>query len=249
MSQLTPFDLTGRPPVDQSTFGSATVDQFIEKLAGSIADPDIARMFSQCLPHTLDTAVQLRTDDSSHPDALIVTGDIPAMGLRDSTNSIWAYLPFAHDDQPPRRMLEGLLRRQTRCIHIDAYANAFNDGPTGKCWSSEDEPAHGPLIYERKYELDSLCAFGRLSAGFLQYRQDGTPYDQHLLAAVRRTVAVMIEQQRGFDHREPCAGSICRPAGAARSPAHSDLRTMRPSCPCSSPPMPWPWSTSDRSDR
>lgn len=116
------------------------------------AIPGLSEMFHQCFLNTLETTYQERDDGLP----FIITGDIPAMWLRDSMAQVMHYVRFA-DDPDVARFIEGVIERQMRCVLIDPYANAFNDGPTGAKWS-EDEPAQGPWIWERKYEVDSLCA-------------------------------------------------------------------------------------------
>ena len=79
-------DLPGaRPPYESRTFHSTAVDNYIENTAQLIADPDLATLFSNCLPNTLDTTV-FHADGRN--DTFIITGDIPAMWLRDSTNQV-----------------------------------------------------------------------------------------------------------------------------------------------------------------
>jgi meiotically up-regulated gene 157 (Mug157) protein len=84
----------------------------------------MARLFGNCFPNTLDTTVMPGRFEGK-PDTAVITGDIPAMWLRDSSAQVWPYLPLAAKDSALRELLEGVIRRQTRCLPIDTYANAF----------------------------------------------------------------------------------------------------------------------------
>lgn len=114
--------------------------------------PGLDVMFRQCFLNTLETTVQHKEDGLP----FIITGDIPAMWLRDSMAQVMHYVRFA-DDPEVARFIEGVIERQMRCVLLDPYANAFNGAPDGAKWAA-DEPEQGPWIWERKYEVDSLCA-------------------------------------------------------------------------------------------
>ena len=94
-----------------------------------------------------------KMDDGS---TYVITGDIPAMWLRDSVAQLRPYLTLAKEDKEIADLLVGLVKRQFFCINLDAYANAFNEAPNGNCWE-KDETEMSPWIWERKYEIDSLC--------------------------------------------------------------------------------------------
>lgn len=86
----------------------------------------------------------------------VITGDIPAMWLRDSTAQIRPYLFLGEKDEKIKDLIAGLVKRQFFYICLDPYANAFNEGPTGACWE-KDDPDQSPWVWERKFEIDSLC--------------------------------------------------------------------------------------------
>ena len=50
-------------------------------------------MFTNCFPNTLDTTVEVGEFEGK-PDTAVITGDIPAMWLRDSSAQVWPYLPL-----------------------------------------------------------------------------------------------------------------------------------------------------------
>jgi uncharacterized protein len=186
-----------RPKPADRKFRSAAVDQFIEETQRRIGDPDLAWLFGNCYPNTLDTTVEPGTFDGK-PDTAVITGDIAAMWLRDSSAQVWPYLPLAGKDPALRRLLEGVIRRQTRCILIDPYANAFMadlSAPPLK-WSRTDKTELKPGVGERKYELDSLCYPIRLAHGYWKRTGDTQPFDAQWAQAMQLIVATMRVQQR-----------------------------------------------------
>ncbi len=186
-----------RPPPDERNFVSEAVEATITRVKGNIADPELAWMFENCYPNTLDTTVRFSVVDGK-PDGFVITGDIPAMWLRDSTAQVWPYLPLARQDEKLRSLLAGVVNRQTRCVLIDPYANAFNDGPTGGGWES-DLTDMKPELHERKYEIDSLCYPVRLAYGYWKTTGDGSVLDDDWQAAARSIVKTFREQQRLHD--------------------------------------------------
>ena len=108
----------------------------------------IERFFTRTLLQTVDG------------EPFVITGDIPAMWLRDST---WQVEPFFHSRLPEiGRLLAAVSKTQTKFVILDRYANAFNPGPTGNCWH-KDFPDQSDWVFERKYELDSLASVLRLA--------------------------------------------------------------------------------------
>ena len=111
-------------------------------------------MFENCFPNTLDTTVRYRVKNG-RPDTFVITGDIDAMWLRDSSAQVWPYLPLMKKDKDLQLMVAGLVNRQTECILIDPYANAFNDGPLGSYWETDHTQHMAKELHERKWEIDS----------------------------------------------------------------------------------------------
>lgn len=183
-----------RPLPAERTFRSAAVDAAIVRVSRDIADPELRSLFERCLPNTLDTTVRFN-ETPDGPDTFVITGDIPAMWLRDSTAQVWPYLPFVNEDAALQAMFRGLIRRQTQCILLDPYANAFNDGPGESPWSG-DHTAMRPELHERKWEIDSLCYAVRLAHGFWKTTGDGSIFTEEWKNAAARIVTTFREQQR-----------------------------------------------------
>jgi len=186
--------LTQRPAPGNRAFVSESVDALILDVKRTIADNEVAWIFENCYPNTLDTTVRVGTRDGK-PDTFVVTGDIDAMWLRDSSAQVWPYLPLAVDDRALRRLLAGVIHRQARCIALDPYANAFNAGPTGSEWES-DLTTMQPGLHERKYEIDSLCYPIRLAHGYWSVTHDASVFDNDWMHAMRLVVRTFREQQR-----------------------------------------------------
>ena len=186
-----------RPPVAERRFYSAAVEALLQQTCRSIADPELAAIFVNCYPNTLDTTANF-TSFEGKPDTTVITGDIPAMWLRDSSAQVWPYLPLAKSDPRLRELLEGVIRRQTRCLLIDPYANAFMadlDAPPLP-WSVHDKTEMKQGVGERKYELDSLCYPIRLAYGYWRQTGDTHPFDAAWRQAMSLVVQTMRVQQR-----------------------------------------------------
>jgi meiotically up-regulated gene 157 (Mug157) protein len=190
--------ISKRPPMGQRKFVSHAVEETISRVKAGIGDPELAWMFENCYPNTLDTTVQF-SETAGRPDTFIVTGDIDAMWLRDSACQVWPYVPLAKSDSDLQKMFRGLIARQARCILIDPYANAFSPDPKSKRaleWAVSDLTEMRPGVAERKWEVDSLCYCIRLAHGYWQATGDAAPFDQEWVAAMRLVLATFREQQR-----------------------------------------------------
>lgn len=190
-----------RPPVAERRFSSASVEALLADVSARIADPELAWLFGNCLPNTLDTTIFHGDDPAGNPDTHVITGDIEAMWLRDSAAQVWPFLPLTVQDEPLRRMTAGVIRRQARCILLDPYANAFQRDPSEiSHWAKHDSPPLRPGVHERKWELDSLTYFLRLSHGYWHACGDTSPFDASWQEAVRTVfTTIRTEQNVGDD--------------------------------------------------
>ena len=183
-----------RVPEAQRKFKSRAVERTIETIKTRIGNQELAWMFENCFPNTLDTTAHYYEKEGK-PFTYVITGDIDAMWLRDSSAQVWPYLPLAKSDAKLKTLLAGVVRRQTRCVLIDPYANAFNFGPTGSEWS-KDRTKMRPELHERKWEIDSLCYTVRLAHGYWKTTGDASCFDQRWQDAAALIVKTFREQQR-----------------------------------------------------
>jgi meiotically up-regulated gene 157 (Mug157) protein len=189
---------TCRPPPERRALRSAAVEVTLSRVKASIADPELAWLFENCYPNTLDTTVTLGELDGK-PDTFIVTGDIPALWLRDSSAQVWPYRALARSDDVLQRMFRGLIHRHARCILIDPYANAFLQDPLATRpleWAVLDKTDMKPGVAERKWEIDSLCYPIRLAYGYWEATGDSAPFDEEWRSAMTLVVRTFREQQR-----------------------------------------------------
>ncbi|HEX2984855.1 MAG TPA: glycoside hydrolase family 125 protein [Ignavibacteriales bacterium] len=187
-------ELSGRPELSKRKFVSDAIEAKIKELKESLADKELARLFENCFPNTLDTTVNFRYIDGK-PDTFVITGDIEAMWLRDSSAQVYPYIPFAKEDKKLKELIAGVINKQTKCILIDPYANAFNDGPTGGFWQS-DKTKMKLELHERKYEIDSLCYPIRLAHAYWKATGDTSCFTDDWKKAIALTVQTFREQQR-----------------------------------------------------
>ncbi|MFG1622236.1 glycoside hydrolase family 125 protein [Kribbella sp. NPDC049227] len=123
-----------------------------EAVRRATGDEVIAEMFRRSMAENLPAVAERLPDGTT----FVLTGDIPAMWLRDSAAQLRPYLLLCKDDPALQDVLIGVLHRQLEYVVLDPYANAFNREPNGE-GHTDDETEMSPWVWERKYEIDSLC--------------------------------------------------------------------------------------------
>lgn len=151
---------------------------------------ELEKIFTDCYANTLHTTIQEMEDGTVH----VITGDIPAMWLRDSAAQMRPYIFWAKEDRKIREMIAGVVRRQFMYLCIDEYANAFNEQPNGACWE-KDDPEQNPWVWERKFEIDSLCYPVQLA--YLLWKNTGcvTQFDENFHNGVKKIFTVLWTEQ------------------------------------------------------
>lgn len=146
--------------------------------------PKIVSMFENCYQDTLEKTMRWQEDGQ----IFMLTGDIPAMWLRDSTNQLRPYLLAADENDRIREIIEGVIRKQCRCIRLDPYANAFNE-EANKMGHQDDDTRMQPDIWERKYEIDSLCY--PIQLAYLYWKNSGNT--EHFNQEFKETMEIIVD--------------------------------------------------------
>lgn len=157
----------------------------------------VGEMFVRCLKSNLDLSAEKKEDGS----IFLVTGDIPAMWLRDSACQIRPFLYVADREPQIADFIEGVIKRQISCILIDPYANAFNETANGNCWE-QDLTDMKPELWERKYEIDSLCYPFQIS--YLYWKKTGNTgiFDSDFEKAMH-TVSELFRTETDHENKSP----------------------------------------------
>lgn len=211
-----------RPSPYCRTFSSPLVEKVVEDVTSRMRDKDLARIFENAFPNTLDTTVRWHVDGSqgtlkswraktegkwAGPQSFIVTGDIEAEWLRDSTNQLAQYQGLAKKDQKLEYLILGAINTQSEYVIESPYCNAFQPpppshiSPTGSGQEDTVHPAFEPsAVFECKYELDSLAHFLALGNQFHKNTGSTAFLTPRWYAALETVMEVLKEQEKStFD--------------------------------------------------
>ena len=183
-----------RTPENLRRFKSPAVEELITEMQ-HIGNKEIAWLFANCFPNTLDTTVDFEMING-RPDTFVITGDIDAMWLRDSSAQVWPYLPLMKKDKNLQQLVMGVINRQVKCILKDPYANAFYKDENKISEWAADKTEMKAGVHERKWEIDSLCYPIRLAHGYWKETGDTSPFDKDWAAAMKLIIKTFKEQQR-----------------------------------------------------
>lgn len=185
-----------RVPESKRHFRSEAIENAIKAFQRKVKNKELAWLFNNCFPNTLDTTV-FYNEVNGKPDTYVITGDIDAMWLRDSSAQVFPYLQFAKQDTKLHKLIAGVINKQVHFILKDPYANAFfNDDNRVSEWKDSDITDMKPGVHERKWEIDSLCYPIRLAWHFWKQTGDTTPFDLQWKEAIALTLRTFKEQQR-----------------------------------------------------
>lgn len=182
-----------RPTPDCRTFVSTDVEDTITRMEDVIRDPDLYRLFQNSFPSTLDTAIRWKGYASGTDEELtfIITGDINAMWLRDSSNQVQSYhslLEPSNSEDSLASVYRGVINLQARYLLTSPYCNSFQPpvesgiDPAENGAANNDAvkpPYDSSSVFECKYEIDSLAAFLEVSYDYYTATNDSAFFGKY----------------------------------------------------------------------
>ena len=122
--------------------------------------PELASFFKDCFLNTIETTVT-KLDDGGY---FVITGDIPAMWLRDSAAQLTHYIRYANEDEDLKEIIRSVIARQAEFVCLDPYANAFNAAPNSHSHNDETDFYHDFIpLYSYLYVF--FGTFSQISVG------------------------------------------------------------------------------------
>lgn len=159
-----------RPPPASRKYTSPAVERVIAWARTNIADQALAELYVNTYPNTLDTTLESRFYPPAGKNlSYVITGDIDAMWLRDSHAQVLPYIALVGQDSNLQSAAASLIQRQLYYVQYDQFANAYNGVPSTSGHRHDfRKPPVSPvsLVFEGKYEVDSLCAVLKLIRTF-----------------------------------------------------------------------------------
>lgn len=204
----------------------STVPRILQKKAEELEKatgeryPKLKPLVKQCFLNTIETTVQ-QLDDGSY---FVITGDIPAMWLRDSAAQLKPYIRFANEDEQLRTILKSVIEKQAFYINIDPYSNAFNAKKiTNKFGYDDTTDFDSEWIWERKYEVDSLCAALFLSYEYYNVTNDSSIFTSEFAKMLQTILDTFTTEQchensNYFFQRANCPPSDTLPGNGHGNP-------------------------------
>ncbi|KDR83528.1 hypothetical protein GALMADRAFT_54994 [Galerina marginata CBS 339.88] len=196
-----------RPAPACRTFNSTAVEKVITDMKSLLKDPDLARLFENTFPNTLDTTVKYFSESENL--AFIITGDITAQWLRDTANQFAHYHSLLSVDPKLATLVKAVINNEARYVAQYPYCGSFQPPPESGLAPSHNDwavgvtvnpPVNNQTVFECKYELDSLCGFLKLSRSYYNATKDASFMNANWRAAIDQIFRVINEQSQGtFD--------------------------------------------------
>lgn len=167
-----------------------------DKIAEGINNTKLRNMFNNCFYSTIETTTKYHDGGSTY----VFTGDIPAMWLRDSSAQVMHYLRVC-DCPGIKEAIAGLVKKQMFYIDLDPYANAFNEENNGAGHGGDKTNfnENKGWIWERKYEIDSLCYPVWISYKYWKKTGDASIFDEQYKKSTKMIIDLFKTEQ---DHEK-----------------------------------------------
>ncbi|KAF5019812.1 hypothetical protein F66182_8181 [Fusarium sp. NRRL 66182] len=180
-----------RPSEECRTFKSPAVE-----------DPDLARLFENTFPSTLDTTVKYF--DAGENLAFIVTGmakDITAQWLRDTGNQFAHLYKLLPRDENLKNLVKAIINTEARYIAEYPYCGAFQPPPESGLSPTVNlvtvnPPVDNQTVFECKYELDSLAGFLKIVRSYYSNTGDASFINDNFKGAMAQILRVIDEQSQ-----------------------------------------------------
>ncbi|KIW46781.1 uncharacterized protein PV06_02418 [Exophiala oligosperma] len=223
-----------RPVKERRTYHSTGVESLIEDMTSQMQDKDLARMFENCFPNTLDTTVKWFNHSDDTCQSFIIAGDMDAAWLRDNLWQIQAYKSLLRTDGSIRKLWQGVITLHTRWIAKAPYANSFQPPKESGMKPVADHvidmgadivnpPLDPDLSFEGKWSLDSIASFLRISNTYVHETADTSIIDESWIAALTAILQVLREQsQSTFDEQ----GNLDTQAYSFQRPASTSMTSV-----------------------
>lgn len=157
-----------RPAPECRTASFPEVEKVITEMKALVKDPDLYRLFENTFPNTLDTTIAWTGLASENPDeelSFIITGDINAEWLRDSSNQLQSYRsllkPNSSEDSLAA-LYRGAINLQARYVRFAPHCNAFQPPEESNVAPTDNEAGGGSDHIFPAYSTSSFfeCKYG-----------------------------------------------------------------------------------------
>lgn len=181
--------------------------------------PSLAPLAKQCYLNTIETTVK----ECDNGDYFVITGDIPALWLRDSAAQLRPYISLCNKSEKLCEIIKGVIRRHVFYVNLDPYSNAFNEVSHERSHRDKTDFT-SPYIWERKYEVDSLCASIYLAYDYYTVTNDKSIFTDDFKKMLLNILNIFILEQNHADNskyffiRENCRESDTIPNNGLGNP-------------------------------
>lgn len=189
----------------QTTYNYSVMREYANALISSVSDEAMRLTLKKTFYATIDGVsngkgtwggvLKYNADGTT----FCYTGDIHAMWLRDSSAQVLQYLQFMTKDAEVRSMVKGLIKKQLEFIRRDPYANAFNEDGS---------------VFERKFEIDSLCYPVWLAYNYYEITGDKSIFDVFFRMTAEKIIDTFKAEQNHSDNNYRISNESDRAVGS-----------------------------------